>query len=53
MPRSPRRPALIHPAPEDFTVLDILHALSDPTRMTVVQTLRASPGRACVGGRRG
>ena len=26
-------------APEDFTVLDILHALSDPTRMTVVLTL--------------
>ena len=47
MPRSPRRPALIHPPPEDFTVLDILHALSDPTRMTVVQTLRASPERAC------
>ena len=47
MPRSPRRPALVHPAPEDFTVLDILHALSDPTRMTVVLTLRASPARAC------
>jgi DNA-binding transcriptional ArsR family regulator len=47
MPRSPRRPALVHPAPEDFTVLDILHALSDPTRMTVVLTLRASPERAC------
>ena len=47
MPRSPRRPALIHPPPEDFTVLAILHALSDPTRMTVVQTLRASPERAC------
>ena len=47
MPSSPRRPALIHPPPEDFTVLAILHALSDPTRMTVVQTLRASPERAC------
>ena len=47
MPRSPRRPALIHPPPEDFTVLAVLHALSDPTRMTVVQTLRASPERAC------
>jgi DNA-binding transcriptional ArsR family regulator len=47
MPRSPRRPALIHPPPEDFAVLDILHALSDPTRMTVVLTLRASPERAC------
>jgi DNA-binding transcriptional ArsR family regulator len=47
MPRSQRRPTLVHPAPEEFTVLDILHALSDPTRMTVVQTLRASPERAC------
>ena len=28
-------------------MLDILHALSDPTRMTVVMTLRASPERAC------
>jgi DNA-binding transcriptional ArsR family regulator len=28
-------------------VLGILHALSDPTRMTVVLTLRASPSRAC------
>jgi DNA-binding transcriptional ArsR family regulator len=28
-------------------VLDILHALSDPTRMAVVMTLRASPERAC------
>ena len=28
-------------------MLAILHALSDPTRMTVVQTLRASPERAC------
>jgi DNA-binding transcriptional ArsR family regulator len=47
MPRSQRRPALTHPEPDDFNVLDILHALSDPTRMTVVQTLRASPERAC------
>ncbi len=47
MPRSRRRPALTHPEPDDFNVLDILHALSDPTRMTVVQTLRASPERAC------
>lgn len=25
----------------------MLHALSDPTRMTIVQTLRADPERAC------
>jgi DNA-binding transcriptional ArsR family regulator len=48
MPRSPRnRPALTHPEPDEFDVLDILHALSDPTRMTIVQTLRAAPERAC------
>ena len=47
MPRSQRRQALIHPDPDEFDVLDILHALSDPTRMTIVQTLRATPERAC------
>jgi hypothetical protein len=48
MPRSQRRrPALTHPEPAEFDVLDILHALSDPTRMTIVQTLRAAPERAC------
>ena len=48
MPRSQRRrPALIHPEQDEFDVLDILHALSDPTRMTIVLTLRAAPERAC------
>src|ERR1035441_8649855 len=48
MPRSQhRRPALAHPEPDEFDVLDILHALSDPTRMTIVQTLRTAPERAC------
>ena len=48
MPRSQRRrPALIHPEPEEFDLLDILHALSDSTRMTIVQTLRGAPERAC------
>jgi DNA-binding transcriptional ArsR family regulator len=47
MPGSQRRQALIHPEPDEFDVLDILHALSDPTRMTIVQTLRAAPERAC------
>jgi DNA-binding transcriptional ArsR family regulator len=46
MPRSQRR-ALAHPEPAEFDVLDILHALSDPTRMTIVQTLRGAPERAC------
>ncbi len=48
MPRSQRRrPTLVHPEPDEFDLLDILHALSDPTRMTIVQTLRAAPERAC------
>ena len=48
MPRSQhRRPALAHPEPDEFDVLDILHALSDPTRMTIVRTLRTAPERAC------
>lgn len=48
MPRSQRhRPTLTHPEPDEFDLLDILHALSDPTRMTIVQTLRAAPERAC------
>src|ERR1700683_256694 len=48
MPRSQRRrPALIHPEPEEFDLLDTLHALSDSTRMTIVQTLRGAPERAC------
>ena len=40
-------PTLVHPEPDEFDLLDILHALSDPTRMTIVQTLRAAPERAC------
>ncbi|WP_158865861.1 ArsR/SmtB family transcription factor [Leifsonia sp. AG29] len=47
MPRSRRRMALAHPEPANFDVLDVLHALSDPTRMTIVRTLWASPERAC------
>ncbi|MFD8782036.1 ArsR/SmtB family transcription factor [Kitasatospora sp. NPDC059599] len=48
MPRSTRRrPALAHPATEEIDLLDVLHALSDPTRMTIVGVLRAEPERAC------
>ncbi|MFF1904563.1 ArsR/SmtB family transcription factor [Kitasatospora sp. NPDC058218] len=48
MPRSSRRrtpPA--HPAAEEIDLFDVLHALSDPTRMTIVRILRAEPERAC------
>ncbi|TDP97776.1 ArsR family transcriptional regulator [Labedaea rhizosphaerae] len=48
MARSSRRNApLVHPEIEDFDVLDVLHALADPTRMTIVRTLLADPERAC------
>jgi DNA-binding transcriptional ArsR family regulator len=48
MPRSQRgRAPLTHPETMALDVLDVLHALSDPTRMTIVQTLRADPERAC------
>jgi DNA-binding transcriptional ArsR family regulator len=48
MPRSQgRRATLVHPDAGEFDLLDVLHALSDPTRMTIVQTLRADPERAC------
>ncbi|MFJ6622247.1 ArsR/SmtB family transcription factor [Kitasatospora sp. NPDC091335] len=48
MPRNTRRrPALAHPAAEEIDLLDVLHALSDPTRMTIVRILRTEPERAC------
>lgn len=48
MPRSQRgRAALTHPETADIDLLDVLHALSDPTRMTIIQTLLADPERAC------
>jgi DNA-binding transcriptional ArsR family regulator len=42
-----RRPALVHPAADALTLGDVLHALSDPTRRTIVATLHRSEGRAC------
>jgi DNA-binding transcriptional ArsR family regulator len=48
MPRSQRRSGtLAHPETAELDLLDVLHALADPTRMTIVQTLRADPERAC------
>ncbi|HEU5024967.1 MAG TPA: metalloregulator ArsR/SmtB family transcription factor [Spirillospora sp.] len=48
MPRSQgRRPAPDHPGVHRIDLLKVLHALADPTRMTIVQTLRADPERAC------
>jgi DNA-binding transcriptional ArsR family regulator len=48
MPRTRRgKTDLVHPEAAQFDLLDVLHALSDPTRMTIVVTLRADPERAC------
>jgi DNA-binding transcriptional ArsR family regulator len=48
MPRShQRRAPLTHPDAADVDLFDVLHALSDPTRMTIVQTLHRDPERAC------
>jgi DNA-binding transcriptional ArsR family regulator len=48
MPRTQRRrPALTHPETGELDVLDVLHALSDPTRMTIVRTLIVDSERAC------
>jgi DNA-binding transcriptional ArsR family regulator len=44
-----RRAPLAHPQTSEIDLLAVLHALSDPTRMTIVRTLRADaePERAC------
>ena len=46
MPANPR-PSLVHPDPDDITLVGVLHALADPTRLTIVRTLLADPERAC------
>jgi DNA-binding transcriptional ArsR family regulator len=46
VPANPR-PALVHPDPGDITLVGVLHALADPTRLTIVRTLLADPERAC------
>jgi DNA-binding transcriptional ArsR family regulator len=46
VPANPR-PTLVHPDPDDITLVGVLHALADPTRLTIVRTLSADPERAC------
>jgi len=46
LPQS-RRPPLVHPASEDLALVEVLHALADPTRLTIVATLREDTERAC------
>lgn len=47
MRSSRQRPDLVHPPAEALDLLDVLHALADPTRMTIVATLLSNPERAC------
>jgi DNA-binding transcriptional ArsR family regulator len=47
VPRTSRRGELVHPEASEIDLLDVLHALSDPTRMTIVGVLRAEPERLC------
>jgi DNA-binding transcriptional ArsR family regulator len=48
VPRSARNArGLPHPAVADIDLLDVLHALSDRTRMTIVQTLYHASEQAC------
>ena len=42
-----RRPALVHPPIGDLTLVGVLHALADPTRLTIVRILCDEPERAC------
>lgn len=44
---SRRRPALVHPDRSALDLFDVLHALSDPTRMAIVTTLMADLERPC------
>jgi DNA-binding transcriptional ArsR family regulator len=48
VPRLSRsRAELPHPGVEDIDLLEVLHALSDPTRMKIAQTLRETHERSC------
>lgn len=46
VPANPR-PPLTHPDVAALTLVAVLHALADPTRLTIVQTLRHGPERPC------
>ncbi len=44
---STRRPPLVHPDARALRLVDVLHALADPTRLTIVRTLHQDGERAC------
>lgn len=47
MVRSSQRAPLHHPAVDKLDLLEVLHALADPTRMEIVLTLLADVERPC------
>src|SRR5947209_7549724 len=44
---SRRRREPLHPEAQAIDLLDVLHALADPTRMTIVQALQVDAELAC------
>lgn len=46
MPTNPR-PKLVHPHADSLVLVAVLHALADPTRLTIVRTLRSDLERPC------
>lgn len=42
-----RRPLLVHPPTQDLRLVNVLHALADPTRLAIVHTLREDTERPC------
>lgn len=42
-----RRPALVHPDADEIQLTRVLHALSDPTRLTIINTLLANDEKPC------
>ncbi len=44
---SSRRPTLVHPPVEQIELTRVLHALSDPTRLTIINTLVANGEKPC------
>lgn len=46
MPANPR-PPLHHPQADEFDLVSVLHALADPTRLTIVRTLHSDTERPC------
>lgn len=46
MPANPR-PTLSHPDVAAISLIGVLHALADPTRLTIVRTLWSEPEQPC------